>query len=196
MTSRGLTARANSLQIPLRSHVPGADDSIHTSEIFHNAINSSTPLACFRSTPIDSLFLATSASSAPCGRGPRVSNGAVVRNESPPTRSMWITSAPNSASFVPMYGWAINTPVPTARTPASGPNAGITAGVAGRSNSWIHAGTCRLNSSTRSSSTSRASCAHRQPPSRHTRIDVRRSRYTLPDQHLDDHPNDRNSRPR
>src|ERR1700751_5432956 len=71
MTRLGLTASASSLVIPLRSSVPGAEDSIQTSEIFHNAIRSSMPRACFRSRPIGSLFLVTSASSQPCGRGPR-----------------------------------------------------------------------------------------------------------------------------
>src|SRR6516165_6189002 len=60
-----------------RSHVPGADDSIHTSEIFHNAIKSSMPCAFLKSSPIDSLFFVTSASSPPWGRGPRINCGAV-----------------------------------------------------------------------------------------------------------------------
>ena len=165
MTRRGLTARASSLLMPLRSHVPGADDSIHTSEIFHKAISSSTPRACFRSTPIDSLFLATSASSAPCGRGPRVSNGAVVRNESPPARSMWMTSAPNSASFVPMYGWAINTPVPdraqTGERPELGHQRRCSPAAPGPGSS---SGIWPLSSSIRSSlTTSRPSCDTADP---------------------------------
>ena len=81
---------------------PGADDSIHTSEIFHNAISSSTPRAFLKSSPIDSLFFVTSASSQPWGRGPRTNCGAVNRNTSPPGFSTWMTSAPNSASLVPM----------------------------------------------------------------------------------------------
>jgi hypothetical protein len=43
MTRLGLTASASSPRIPDRSSVPGADDSIHTSEIFQSAIKSSTP---------------------------------------------------------------------------------------------------------------------------------------------------------
>ena len=89
---------------------------------------------------------------------------------------------------------AINTPVPTARTPASGPDAGITAGVVGRSSSRIHDGICRLNSSTlrRRPAVRRA---HRQPPSRHTRTHLRPSRYTLRARRLRPTPERRPVRP-
>src|SRR5260370_12660810 len=60
----------------LRSHVAGADDSIHTSEIFHSAISRSTPRVFLKSSPIDNLFFVTSASSPPWGRGPRPNCGA------------------------------------------------------------------------------------------------------------------------
>ncbi len=70
--------------MPLRSHVPGADDSIHTSEIFHNAMTSSSPLACFKSRPIESLFFAT------LGLVGAVRSGAAC--EKGRGRSEWVTA--------------------------------------------------------------------------------------------------------
>src|SRR5438270_7940055 len=70
-----------------------------------------------------------------------------------------MTSAPNSASLVPIYGCATRQPVPMTRMPSSGPKVGVMQGVAGRSRRLTQSGTAFFSSSILSSETSRGSCA-------------------------------------
>ena len=158
MTRLGLTASANSLVIPLRSSVPGAEDSVRNLPQLHQELDPASVLEveAHRQLVLGDLRLV--AAVGPRGSG--VNCGAVKRNTSPPGRSVWMTSAPNSASFVPIYGCAISTPVPTARIPSSGPKAGTTHGVPGRFRFLIQSGMAGFKSSIVSSCLiSRGSCA-------------------------------------